>query len=287
MSGRPHTPPPRTNPRGEPRAPSASPVARDSQRARISAVIMTLNEERKLPGLLARLDWVDEVVIVDGGSRDATAQIARSWGAKVCVREMDSFARQRNHGLALASGDWILSIDADERPSAGFAEQVLELVASNRFQAYRVPIRSSILGRRFRFAGTQDDCPVRLARRDVVAWRGDVHEVLHVEGRVGKCSRWLDHETLPDLESLLAKINRYTTLAAQARVREGRRPRWSDLWWQPAREILRRLVWKLGFLDGPQGWGFCLMSGLSEWVLAQKHRRLWNRKTLASGWDVP
>jgi len=70
-------------------------------------------------------------------------------------------------------------------------------------------------------------------------------------------------------------MHRYTMLEARARVEAARRPRRRDAWIQPAREVFRRLVWKRGFLDGPEGWAFCFLSGLSEWVLAERHRRLW------------
>jgi hypothetical protein len=242
----------------------------------ISAVIIALNEEQNLPGLLERLDWTDEVIVVDGGSSDGTVAIARSWGARVLVRSFDNFAAQRNYGLALARGDWILSIDADERPAAGLKEEVRERIATSRLAAFRVPIRSKIFGRRFRFNGTQDDRPVRLVRRGAARWAGGVHEVLQVAGRVGRLRRALEHETIPNLAAFLTKMERYTTLAAAQRIAAGQLPRKWNRWLAPPREVFRRLVWKQGFFDGPQGWAFALLSGVSEWILADKHRRMWD-----------
>jgi hypothetical protein len=90
----------------------------------------------------------------------------------------------------------------------------------------------------------------------------------------------LEHETLPDLAAFLQKMNRYTTLAAQQSVAAGCPPRWRERWVAPALEVGRRLIWKQGLLDGPQGWAFCLLGGLSQWVLADKHRRAWlNQRT--------
>jgi len=79
----------------------------------------------------------------------------------------------------------------------------------------------------------------------------------------------------PPGRAFLAKMHRYTMLEARGRVAAGRAPRRGDAWIAPAREVFRRLVWKRGFLDGPEGWAFCLLSGLSEWVLADRHRRYW------------
>ncbi|OYV93402.1 MAG: hypothetical protein B7Z73_03535, partial [Planctomycetia bacterium 21-64-5] len=120
---------------------------------------------------------------------------------------------------------------------------------------------------------------LRLVRRGRARWQGKVHESLEVKGAVGQLHTWLDHDPLPTLASFLGKMHRYTTLAAEARIERNRAPRRADAWFAPAREIFRRLIWKQGIWDGPQGWAFCLLSGLSEWVLADKHRRLWHETT--------
>ncbi|MGE0608837.1 MAG: glycosyltransferase family 2 protein [Pirellulales bacterium] len=245
------------------------------KRSTISAAIITLNEERNLPQLLQRLDWADEIIVVDGGSRDATIEIARDRASAVVVRKFDSFAEQRNLALRMSNCDWVLSVDADERPTRALAEEVRGRIEHAREAAFRVPIRSSIFGRRVRFSGTQGDRPVRLFRRSAGNWSGDVHERLRIDGQIGTLRHWLEHETLPDLASFLAKMNRYTTLAARERVAASLPPRRRDAWLSPAREVFRRLIWKHGLLDGPEGWAFCLLSGLSEWVLWHKHRQLW------------
>ncbi len=227
-----------------------------SRSPRITAAIIALNEERHTPYLLASLTWVDEIVFVDGGSFDRTAEFAAAHGARVFQHAFDTYAQQRNRALDLATGDWVLSIDADERVTPSLAKEIRRCVCDTRRAAYRTPIRSRIFGRRFRFSGTQDDRPIRLFRRDAARWQGDVHETLCVQGEVGWLCDWLEHDTLPDLTAFLGKMERYTTLAAQRRVAEGRRPRWSDRWLAPAREVMRRLIWKQGWLDGPEGWAF-------------------------------
>ena len=244
----------------------------------ISAAIITLNEERRLPSLLAALNWADQVVIVDGGSTDDTVAIARRHGCRLAVHPFDSFARQRNRAIEMATGDWLLSIDADERPTKRLAAEIRTRIAQSRHAAFRVPIRSRIFGRPFRHSGTQDDRPIRLFRRGAARWEGEVHERLRLAqsaARVGQLRAWLEHDTLPDLASFLQKMDRYTTLEARQRVASGQSPRWRDRWLSPIVETARRMIWKRGLLDGPEGWAFCLLSGLSQWVLADKHRRWW------------
>lgn len=239
----------------------------------LSAVVIALDEQRNLASLIAALDWVDEVVVVDGGSRDRSLEIARRAGARTAVRPFDNYAAQRNYATDLARGRWILSIDADERPARGFADEARRRIAEDATSAWRIPIRSRIFGRAFRYSGTQDDRPIRLFDRDRARWTGEVHERLVVNGPVGSFEAHLEHETIPDLAAFLAKMHRYTSLDAAAAAHTQRRQS-SRPMTAAAREVFRRLVVKHGWLDGPEGWAFCLLSGLSAWVTADKRRRL-------------
>jgi glycosyltransferase involved in cell wall biosynthesis len=245
------------------------------KRPMLSAALIALDEERRLPALLPLLSFADEIVVVDGGSRDATSQIAAAHGCRVIVHPFDQFAAQRNRAIDAARGEWVLSIDADERPTAPLVKEIRGLISQSRHAAYRVPIRSRIFGKSFRYSGTQDDVPVRLFRRDKARWRGDVHEVLAVEGPVGRLRGHLEHDTLPDLASFLQKMHRYTSIEARRRVESGLRPRWSERYVHPLWEVARRLIAKWGILDGPRGIAFCALSGLSQWVLADKHAQMW------------
>jgi len=249
-----------------------------SNRPTITAVVIALNEEQRLPGWLVAVAWADERLVVDGGSTDATVEIARRAGARVAVRKFDFFTPQRNFALHQAGCDWVLFIDADERPTPALAAEIRRRLPGCRQDAFRLRIRSSVFGRPFRFSGTQDDRPVRLVRRDCAEWIGGVHTGLETPGPKGEMDGWIDHETMSDWGSYWAKVERYTSLDAHLRVDAGRPPVWYAPWILPVREVFRRLFWKQGWLDGPRGWAFCLASGLSEWELATKHRRLWNAR---------
>lgn len=251
-----------------------------TQPARVAAALIVLNEAERLRTLLPALDWADEIVVVDSGSTDGTAELARRHGCRVVVREFDNYCNQRNVAIGLTDCEWVLSIDADEMPTPRLAEEIRQRIEQPRPVAFHVPIRSRIFGRRMRFSGTQDDAPIRLFRSDAARWRGAVHEVLGVTGPIGRLRHGIDHETLPDLQAFLTKLNRYTSLEAEARLARGERPRWLDPWTRPAVEVFRRLVWKQGIWDGPEGWLFCGLSGLSAWVLCDKHRRLWQAAQL-------
>ncbi len=241
----------------------------------LSIAIIAQDEAPRLAELLSALTWADEIVVVDGGSRDATPSIALQHGCRLVSRPFDNFASQRNFAMQACRGKWVLSLDADEMPTAALIDELLAVLATPQFDAYRVPIRSRIFGRRIRFSGTQDDCPIRLVRRGGGRWSGAVHESLVVAGCVGRLRGHLSHRSLDDLETFLAKMHRYTRLAATQRVAAREAPQRHERWYRPVREAARRLIWKQGWLDGPTGWAFCFLSGLSEWVLADQHRRLW------------
>jgi glycosyltransferase involved in cell wall biosynthesis len=244
----------------------------------LTVAIIAQNEVRNLAELLPSLGWADEIVVVDGGSRDQSVALARRHGCRVIERRFDHFAAQRNCALQHACGDWVLMLDADERPTQRLVRELRRRMGNEAAQAYRVPIRSRIFGRPMRFSGTQDDRPIRLVQRASAHWTGEVHEVCQVRGRVSTLVAGLDHCTLPDASAFFAKMHRYTALAARARVDQVIPPSPFEAWLGPPRELFRRLVWKLGVLDGPAGWAFCALSALSIWVEAREHRRQWQSR---------
>ena len=249
----------------------------EPERPLISALIIARDAEADLPDCIDALTWVDEiVVVVDAASRDATEVVARSLADRVIVRLFDNFASQRNAALELASGDWIFAIDADERATPALAAEVLARISvgESAYSGFRVPIRSEVLGRPFRYSGTQHDLPLRLFRRGMGRWTGEVHETVDLEGAAGRLREPLLHRTLPDMKTFLRKMDAYTTLEAGRLSRQGRRPRRFDATLRPLWTFLKLYVGKRGFLDGPEGFAFCALSGVSAAVRGWKLREL-------------
>ncbi len=244
---------------------------------RVSVLIVARNEADNLADCLRATRWAFErIVVVDASSRDATLDIALAEADKVAVRVFDDFATQRNFAMALATGDWVFAVDADERSTPGLAAEIRRSLADphNVHRGFRVPIRSFVLGRRFRFSGTQCDLPLRLFRRDSGCWTGLVHETVALNGSVGTLSWALEHHTLPDTRTFLAKINDYTTLEAKELARRGQPFRWIDLVVRPVWVFMKLYFYKQGFRDGLEGFMFCALSGVSAFVRACKHREL-------------
>ena len=244
---------------------------------RITALIVAKDEAANLVGCLESLVWADEtVVVVDLASRDETEAIARGMADVVAVRSFDDFARQRNAALALASGDWVFAVDADERATPELASEIRRTLADPILGhvGYRVPIRSVVLGRSFRHSGTQHDRPLRLFRRGSGHWVGQVHETVDLRGTAGQLLGHLDHRTIPDIRTFLRKIDHYTTLEAAEFRRQGRPFRTIDVTLRPIWIFAKLYLGKQGFRDGLEGLAFCALSGLSAAVRHWKLREL-------------
>jgi glycosyltransferase involved in cell wall biosynthesis len=192
----------------------------------LSAVLITLNEETRLPAALASVAFCEETLVVDSGSTDATRELAKRAGARVIVNApWPGFVAQRNLAVERARNDWVLCLDADERVSASLREEI-EAARASGFQhsGYRAPRVAFYLGRWVRATDWYPDPQLRLFDRRRGRWQGGrVHESVRVEGSVGRLRHEIEHHPYADLAEHLQTINEYTTLWAQQAYETGRR----------------------------------------------------------------
>ncbi len=182
---------------------------------KISAILITLDEERNLEACLESVKWVDEIVIVDCGSRDRTEEIARRYGARFHSRAWEGFARQKAHALGLATHEWILSVDADERVPAELAAEIRAAIEAGGRDGYRLKRDNYFLGKLMKGGGWQRDYQTRLFRRSRARMNDRlVHEGFEIDGTVGTLESPLLHDTYPSISAAFAKLNEYTSLEA-------------------------------------------------------------------------
>jgi glycosyltransferase involved in cell wall biosynthesis len=231
---------------------------------RISATIVTLNEERNIARAIVSLRCADEVVVVDSGSTDQTRAIATGLGARVIEEPWRGFARQKNFAAASAVNDWILSIDADEALTEELATEILTLKkAGARYGGYSFPRLAEYLGRWIRHSGWYPDRKVRLYDRRKAQWVGEyVHESVRVNGATGELRGNLLHFTCASLSEHLRTLDRYTSLAAQELRARGKPITMRRLTLDPAWTFFRTYVLQRGFLDGRQGLAIAWMAAL-------------------------
>ncbi|MBK9624321.1 MAG: glycosyltransferase family 2 protein [Rhodocyclaceae bacterium] len=257
------------------------PVAR-----RISAVIITKNAANELAACLASVAFCDEILVVDSGSEDATVELATSLDARVIQTHWRGFGPQKQFAVEQAMHDWVLCVDADERVSAQLASEVTKSgevgvsqstalrlrsgsavlsrdsasaptddTAAAQTTAYRFARCNRFMGRYLRHGEGYPDWSLRLFDRRAARWSADiVHEKVIVNrGETGTLAGDLLHESAESLDNYLAKQNRYSTLAAQIALAQGKRANIAHLLISPAVRFIKFYFFRLGFLDGAAG----------------------------------
>src|SRR5215469_7851324 len=214
----------------------------------LSAIVITRNEARNIAACLESLAFCDERIVVDSGSDDDTVEIAAAAGVTVVSHPWAGFGAQKNFALAQAGGDWVLSIDADERVSPALAAEILSTIGAASACGYEIGRLSTFLGRPMRHSGWLPDYVLRLFRREKARFSDDiVHERVICEGPIGRLSSVLDHHPVLRLEDALRRVDSYSTAGAEM-LAGSRRVSFSSgithgLW-----SFLRAYVVKLGFL---------------------------------------
>ncbi len=241
---------------------------------KISATIITHNEERNLPRAIESLRCADEILVVDSGSSDRTIEIAEKLGAKIIDSPWPGYAKQKNLAAERAENDWILSLDADESLSEALEAEIWHIKKNGaQFDAYTMPRQARYLGRWIKHSGWYPDRKIRLYNRAKATWAGDfVHESVKVDGSLGHLEGNLLHFTCDSLSEHLKTMDRYTTLAAEQLVGSGLKVTWGRLIFEPPWTFFNTYVLKAGFLDGVEGLAIANMAALYNFLKYAKAR---------------
>jgi len=241
---------------------------------KLTVTIITLNEAAHIGAAIDSASLADEILVVDSGSTDGTADIARARGARVLTRAWSGYVDQKNFAAEQARNDWILSLDADERIPAPLAREIEDVLAGDPpYHGYRVPRVTFHLGRWIRTTDFYPDYQTRLYDRRFARWRGRyVHESVSVDGPSGQLTHDLEHYSFADLRDQIARINHYSTLAARQMYETGRRMGPVEILVHPPAAFLRNYILRRGFLDGTAGLTISLMNA---WSVGLKFMKLW------------
>lgn len=241
---------------------------------KISATIITHNEERNLPRAIESLRCCDEILVVDSGSTDRTVEIAAKFGARVLEANWRGYAGQKNYASDQALHDWVLSIDADEALSEDLEAEIWQLKKNGpAFDAYTVPRLAQYLGKWILYSGWHPDRKIRLFDRRKARWVGDyVHESVVSHGRVGELAGNLLHFTCGSLSEHLKSMDRYTTLAAEEVVARKVRVGGRHLLFDPPWTFFKTFFLQQGFRDGIEGLTIAYMASLYTFLKYAKAR---------------
>jgi glycosyltransferase involved in cell wall biosynthesis len=238
---------------------------------RISATVITLNEEHNLADALKSLWWADEIIVVDSGSDDRTVEIARQFTDRVFARPWPGYSAQKNFAAEQAVSDWVFNLDADERVTDELAREIdaLKRGPAPAASGFEIPRLTHYLGRWIRHSGWYPDYKLRLYRREAGGFRGDyVHESVEVEGKIERLKGNLLHYTVRSATEHHQRLDRYTTLAAQEQILKGKSENLASLLLSPAAAFIRSYVIRLGFLDGIPG--LAIASFAAHYVFLKK-----------------
>jgi len=241
---------------------------------KLSVTVITHNEAADIDDALRSVAWADEIIVVDSESSDDTVSLARRHTDRVVVREWPGYVEQKNFAASLATHDWILSLDADERVTPALAGEIAAtLAAAPPHCAYRVPRVTWHFGRWIRSTDWYPDYQLRLYDRRSARWTGRyVHEAVAVSGTVGLLREELQHFAYRSVAEHLETMDRYTTLAARQMFESGRRAGLLQLAGHPPLAFLRNYIARRGFRDGAAGF---VISAMNAYYVFLKFAKLW------------
>ncbi|MDP3824252.1 MAG: glycosyltransferase family 2 protein [Burkholderiales bacterium] len=248
----------------------------------LSVILITKNEAANVAGCLASVAFADEWIVVDSGSTDTTAQIAREFGASVITTDdWPGFGVQKNRALAAARGRWVLSIDADERVTPELAKRILSAIGAEtnghvpnleshagrgKLAGYELSRLSNFCGQWMRHGDWYPDRVLRLFLRENGRFSDDlVHERLMVSGPIGRLDGDLLHDSMPTLEGALDKMNRYSSGRALDKVNAGGQGGFTAALTHAAWAFVRSYLVRRGFLDGRLGFVLAVYVAEGTW----------------------
>ncbi len=228
---------------------------------RLSVYLIAFNEADKIEAALRSVTWADEIVVADSFSTDGTAEIARRYTENVIQVSFEGFGKLRNDVLEQLNGDWIFSLDADERCTVAAADEIRRVINDPAAaDAYLVPRRNFFLGRWIRHSGWYPDYrQPQLFRRGKLRYTTDVvHETYVLDGRLERLSEPIAQVPFRDLAQVVHKMQRYSTLGVDRLEQNGRSPSMISALLHGIAAFVRHYVLRAGFLDGWAGFVIAL-----------------------------
>ena len=247
-------------------------------RETVSASIITYNEEDNIRRCLESVKWCDEIIIVDSFSTDRTLDICREYTDKIHTRTYPGNIDQKNYAASLATGDWVLSLDADERVTPELREEILRKLKDNSSSicGYYFKRKAYLFGKWVKHCGWYPDYKLRLFRRNKGRFEGrEPHDELTVEGSTRRMKGAIEHFTYKNLKEYVAKIERYSAVAASNMKLKSYTVILLLLLIKPPWKFFEFYFLRCGFLDGTLGFLICVLTAFSNFL---KYAHLLDRR---------
>ncbi len=260
---------------------------------KISAVVLTKNEEKNIERCLKLLDFCDEIIVVDDYSTDKTVEKVNKFNVgvghdrpvlKIFEKHLNNdFAEQRNFGLSKATNEWVLSIDADEVISEELKKEIIGLVPteSGDISAYFLKRRDYFWNKELRFGEVKKVRNlglVRLVKKNSGKWMGNVHEVFHTAKNSGRLNNFINHYPHPSLKEFIIDVNRYSDIRSEELFNKGVGTNIFEIIFFPFGKFICNYFFNLGFLDGPAGFTYAFMMSFHSFLVRAKLYQLINKR---------
>lgn len=245
-------------------------------REKLSVIIITKNEEKNLTDCLESVNWADEIIVVDAFSTDRTIEIAKKYTEKVFQKEWIGFADQKSYALNLASNEWILSLDADERVSESLKSKLLNLLSDlseiQKFSGYKIKRDNYFLGHKMNSCGWNKDYQIRLFKKSRTKLTNRlVHEGFEVSGSIGIIKEPIIHLSYKSFKDAIDKINHYSTLEALEKSTKHKSNLFTIIFY-PILYFTQHFIFRYGFIDGIYGF---FVSLLHAWTKMLVQIKIW------------
>lgn len=219
---------------------------------KVSVTIIAFNEAENIEDCLKSVQWADEIIVVDSGSTDATVEISKKYTNKVFFNKWEGFAKQKSFALSLATNNWVLSLDADERVTPELEEEILNSNL-NGADGYYIWRKNYFLDKAIKYCGWGSDYQLRLFRKDKTKLTDRlVHEGFIVDGKTSRLKNQMIHLTHTDLKKTFSKINDYSTLEAEEKYKRKNINGFTMILY-PVIAFIQHYFFRKGFLDGVHG----------------------------------
>lgn len=249
---------------------------------KITAIVLTKNEEKNIRECLKSISWCDEVIVIDDESTEKIVEISRRMDASVFVRPLDNnFSAQRNYGLSKARGEWVLFVDADERVSEALSFEISNIISNwsdgveNEYKGFYIPRVDVLWGKELRY-GESNKKLLRLARKNAGKWDGTVHEEWKINGKIGELRNPIAHYPHQAVAEFLREINFYTTLRAKELYSKKIRVNKLSIILYPYGKFVLNYFLKKGLLDGIPGLIQALLMSFHSFLVRSKLWTMWD-----------
>ncbi|MDY5305166.1 glycosyltransferase family 2 protein [Fusobacterium gastrosuis] len=245
----------------------------------LTVSIITLNEEKNLARTLESVKkFADEIVIVDSGSTDKTEEIAKNFNAKFYFQKWLGYGPQRNKAIELASSEWVLNIDADEEISEELAKKIADIKddKNDKIDVFKINFMSVCFGKKIKHGGWSNSYRIRLFKKNSGRFNeNNVHEEFITNSHIGKINEYILHHSYSDLEDYFTKFNKYTTLGAIEYYKKNKKASLVSIVLNPIYKFIRMYFFRLGFLDGLEGFILAITSSLYTMVKYYKLKEIY------------